>query len=218
MEEVVELVHNGGSGAAGGAGVDDAVESGGDWGGVGGTGRAEDLQRVVGVGLDRGGTPGFYYLGRREGYVKIQEGQVVVFSGFLLRETLKDAQFTWSPSDKTWRQPLNQALRVLRIDVEEPRVGEDDDDLVITRAIASIHNNQATSVPVMPRHSTRVYSSTPCLRIRSHSEPARSPRHTCLEYCFFFMRVANTPSPARRRARQEARRARSSPPRAGARC
>ena len=129
-----------GSGAAGGAAVGDAVESGGDWGGLGGAGRADDLQRVVGVGLDRGGTPGFYYLGRREGYVKIQEGQVVVFSGFIVRDTLKHAQFTWNPSDKTWRQPLNQALRVLRIDVEEPRVGEEDDDLVITRAIASLHN------------------------------------------------------------------------------
>ena len=65
---------------------------------------------------------------------------MVVFSGFIVRDTLKHAQFTWNPSDKTWRQPLNQALRVLRIDVEEPRVGEEEDDLVITRAIASLHN------------------------------------------------------------------------------
>ena len=44
---------------------------------------------------------------------------------------------------------------------------------VITRAIAALHN-RATSVPVMPRHSTRVHSSTPCLRIRLAGDVQRA--------------------------------------------
>jgi hypothetical protein len=74
---------------------------------------------LVGVSVDRGGNPSFYCSGRREGYVKSEEGLVVVYQAFLLRETLKAAGFTWDPSKKVWKMPLNQALRVLKVKVEE---------------------------------------------------------------------------------------------------
>lgn len=74
---------------------------------------------LVGVSVDRGGNPSFYCSGRREGYVKIEEGLVVVYQAFLLRETLKAARFTWDPGKKVWKMPLNQALRVLKVKGDE---------------------------------------------------------------------------------------------------
>jgi hypothetical protein len=36
---------------------------------------------------DKTGTPAFYCYGKREGYLKIEDGYVVVYGAFLLRET-----------------------------------------------------------------------------------------------------------------------------------
>jgi hypothetical protein len=112
--------------------------SGGGRVGVGGVGG----EALVGVVVDRGGTPAFYCYGKREGYLKIEDGYVVVYGAFLLRETLRKLHFSWDQVTKGWKLGLNQALRVLNVDILDERggdEGEEDDDVRLTRALAQVH-------------------------------------------------------------------------------
>jgi hypothetical protein len=80
-------------------------------------------EALVGVVVDRGGTPAFYCYGKREGYLKIEDGYVVVYGAFLLRETLRNLHFSWDQVTKGWKLGLNQALRVLNVDILDERGG-----------------------------------------------------------------------------------------------
>jgi len=99
---------------AGGAGVS-GEGMGRGWQVSGAAAAAGEVLPVVGVGVDREGKPGFYCFGKREGYVKIEQGFVVVYHAFLVRDTLKSRRFSWDAARKVWRLPLNQALRALQV-------------------------------------------------------------------------------------------------------
>jgi hypothetical protein len=146
----------GGGGRGGGNGRDPEADNsyrrnrGGENGweeegeGSGGRGVGGEALALVGVAVDRGGTPAFYCYGKREGYLKIEDGYVVVYGAFLLRETLRNLHFSWDQVTKGWKLGLNQALRVLNVDILDEMGGEgggggEDDDVRLTRALAQVH-------------------------------------------------------------------------------